>query len=296
MEIPRDYISYSQIRTFRKSPQEYYKRYVLGQDMYESKWLKYGKRFSEAVEDGGSDDEIIDAMVKEVTVYEGTEVEAKAETDKIDLPLFGYKDTAKDGAFREYKTGTKEWTQERVNNHEQLLMYALIDYLNTGEVPTVHLDWLPVEEHGDGSVSFTGELYTFERDISEEEVLAYIDEVKDVINAIRAYEPDDEVDLIELEPEKAGLFNQYMQLDKEIDQLEEKQDEVKEKVKQYMMDEAIQKVSADDGTFYQQTYKSYDYPEEVQEIKETLNEKRKQARENGEVDVSETTSISFRSN
>jgi hypothetical protein len=305
MELP-PYISWSRINAFKTNPQEYYRRYILNEKMFETKWLKYGKAFADAVEAGKSDDDIIDTMVNEVETYKNVEKEVEAKTDDLPLKLYGFIDTHKEGAFREYKTGTAKWTQNRVDNHGQLLMYATMEYLNTGEIPEVHLDWLPVEELTDGSLSFTGEIYSFERVITEPEIESFLDEVKQLIEEIEEYEPKDEFDLYELPEDKQDLYNEYLEIQRKENQLAEKKNDIKEKLEDYMVAEGLQKITSSDGTFYQHTTKNYTYPDSVSEkeneIKDSMKDSRseikkmkKEAEKSGEATLEETKSIRFRS-
>lgn len=305
MELP-PYISWSRFNLFTSNPQEYYKRYILGEDMFETKYLRYGKAFANAVENGGSDDPIIDAMVEEVTTYEIVEEECEAKPDGFPIKMYGFKDTSRKGAFREYKTGTTKWTQNRVNNHGQLLFYAAMDYVNTGEVPEVHLDWLPVEELNDGSLAFTGELYSFERVITEQEIKSFLDDIRQVIEDIQEYEPTDEFDLFELPDDKQDLFNEYLKIQRKENQLGEKKSAIKEKLEKYMIEESVQKVNSEAGTFYQHTSRKWNYPESVtkkeKEIKEENKERKneikklkKEAEDSGDATVEESKSLRFRS-
>lgn len=298
MELP-PYISWSRIRTFKQSPNEYYRRYVLGEEIYETKYLKYGKEFANAVENGGSDDEIIDEMVQQVTTYDDVEKKMRAEIDdesyNIPVPLFGYIDTYKDGAFREYKTGKSEWTQYKVDNHGQLLMYATLTWLNTGVVPDIHLDWLPTTEQN-GNLRFTGEIYTYERNITEDEIKDFLVDIENVIGEMEEYQPKDEASIDELEEDEKNLLIRYMQVNDSIDNLKDQKYELENQIQEMFADNTIRKVNSEVGSFYQRKNKSYSYPQEIEELRSELNQKRKEARDNGEVEVNESTSLVFKKN
>ncbi len=76
------------------------------------------------------------------------------------LTLVGYLDTFCDKTFKkigEFKTGKKPWDQTRADNHGQLTMYCLMNYLVNKIRPEdteIFLAWMPTQDNSDFSISF----------------------------------------------------------------------------------------------------------------------------------------------
>lgn len=79
---------------------------------------------------------------------------------KVTAGLVGYADTFCDKTFKklgEYKTGKKEWTQKRVDEHLQIDMYLLMNFIMHKIKPEdveITLVWMPTMERNDFSIFF----------------------------------------------------------------------------------------------------------------------------------------------
>jgi len=176
LELPRGYISWSQLTMWEKQPKKYKDRYFYGEETFTNKEMRFGKLVAEAIEVGRSDDEVINQLVTLIPRYEVTEkkLEAEIKLGKTVIPLLGYLDTwrKKDGAIREYKTGKTPWTQAMANKHGQLFFYALEQYLIVGRLPaSVHLDWIQTQNSADGGIELTGMIQSFEVEITLGDVI-----------------------------------------------------------------------------------------------------------------------------
>lgn len=112
--------------------------------------MRFGKAFADSVEAGNP--------LVPVIVQSSVEHPFKAKFGKIEL--VGYGDSFCSFTRRlleEYKTGRKEWTQKRADEHGQFDMYLLILWLsekiNPAEVKC-RLHWIPTVQNADLSIAF----------------------------------------------------------------------------------------------------------------------------------------------
>jgi hypothetical protein len=158
-ETPRPYLSWSQFDLFRKSPEEYRKRYFRGARL-ESEALTLGKNVAEALE--SDKPEALDVSLG--FVPKGKEMEKEISADCEGVPLYGRMDSFTEETLTviEYKTGTVAWTQKKADQHGQLTFYALMVYLKHGKVPPeMWLYWLPTARNEQGRLALTGEMKSF---------------------------------------------------------------------------------------------------------------------------------------
>ncbi len=146
----RDF-SWSQISSFEYDPEQWYRKYFLREEEYETEELKFGKYIGEKL---ASDPKFI----LEVPRLDKFEHCFRVMFGKI--MLIGYADgfcTITKKKLDEYKTGVKEWTQKRADEHGQFDMYLLMHYITEKIKPEevqLRLVWLPTErkENGDFKV------------------------------------------------------------------------------------------------------------------------------------------------
>ena len=180
MKLVRNHFSWSQLNLWETSPKAYVDRYIHEKPMFETKALLYGKRFSEDMEQGFSDDPIMDKIINKVP--RGILQEHRVEAEFEGTTLLGFEDSSEVGGFLEYKTGSKVWTQERADNHGQLHFYSLIRLLNGKPMPKVRLIWLPTED-----TQLTMEIKEFWVDITDSNIENIKKRIRKAIKEIRAY-------------------------------------------------------------------------------------------------------------
>lgn len=143
-------LSWSAISSFMYDKEQWYRKYVLGQPDPASKEMIFGKLFADSCENG--------EPLAPVTIL--CEVEKKFEIVFNKIPMIGYADTyckKTKKVIGEYKTGKKAWDQKRVDDHGQITLYALFNYITYKVKPEdceFFLEWIPTEEHGDFSINF----------------------------------------------------------------------------------------------------------------------------------------------
>lgn len=174
---PRGYLSYTQIELWRKDPKRYIRQYIHGESGFENAGMRFGKRTSDALENGADgDDLLMEAAVALIPAYAKREHEIRAtlkDKDGRSVVLLGKLDTfdPKTPRFREYKTGKVPWTQARANKHWQLPFYAALIMLDCGKIPKdTYLDWIETE-YTDYGVQFTGNIKSYRVEIDMLRVL-----------------------------------------------------------------------------------------------------------------------------
>lgn len=175
--------SWSQHSSFDYNPEEWFKRYILGEEMAETPQLKFGKLFAEAVEWG--------KPMAPLTVYRLTEhyVEAPLSDFKVNGYLDSYDRLKHDRPhLAEYKTGAKAWTQKRVNEHGQLTYYAMLLWLRDKIKPEdidMILQWVPTSLQKDYSYGIAldaegkAHVHTFETSRTMADVLKLVGQIED---------------------------------------------------------------------------------------------------------------------
>lgn len=163
LKLPRGYLSWSQLNLWETSPKKYKERYFFGEESFVSKEMRFGKKLANAIEAGKTDDPMIEQAIAIIPKYDKVEykIECVLKYGKVEIPLLGFIDNYKNGSLREIKTGKVSWTQKRANGHGQLDFYALMEHIQTGKIPKIHLDWLETENLGNGIV-LTGHIQSFE--------------------------------------------------------------------------------------------------------------------------------------
>ncbi len=158
-------LSWSQLSSFSWNKDDWYTKYVLGIEPPLSPELIFGKAFADSCEAG--------TPLAPVTLLSKQELPLDAVLDGI--KLFGYVDTIDEATLAEtgeFKTGVKPWDQKRVDNHGQITMYALMNFLQNKihpEKAKFWLEWIPTKKVHRDNGDFSGYDYdiVFASDPSE---------------------------------------------------------------------------------------------------------------------------------
>jgi len=146
-------LSWSAISSFNYSPEQWYKRYILNEVSEPSAEMEFGSKFAQSIEDGT-------CAVKELMDQLQKKKEHKFSVVFNGIPLVGYGDAFCNNTFKkldEVKTGYKEWDTKRVDEHGQITMYNLMNYITNRVRPeevTNTLYWLPTQKNNDFTISF----------------------------------------------------------------------------------------------------------------------------------------------
>lgn len=137
--LPKKYLSYSQLDLWRKSKDQYRERYYYEDGIpFENAETIFGKKIAKMLEDG-----IRHPVLDKIPKYKFSEY--KIQIDVGGVPFFGVMDSFSKHFKRilEYKTGKQAWDIVRVRKHDQLVVYSLLTKLKFGKVdPLVRLVWM----------------------------------------------------------------------------------------------------------------------------------------------------------
>src|SRR3990167_4748367 len=151
---PRDYLSYSQMVLWERSPKTYKRVYLYGERIPETEAMKLGKEVAEMLEkDEENEDMALEAVRLQIPKYQYREkelrVSVKLRGNKINL--LGRLDCYSKSKFGEVKTG-KKWTQAMADKSDQITFYALIYYLLYKKFPAMWLHWIETKNGITGRV------------------------------------------------------------------------------------------------------------------------------------------------
>lgn len=178
-------LSWSAISCFEWDRDEWFSKYVLGRREVPSREMKFGSAFGKSIEEGRC----------EVEMDRYDTFEQKLQVRFGDIPLIGFIDnwdSVGQRGFRETKTGKKEWTQKRANDHGQLRMYALMIYITYGINPEsleIYLDWFPTVENNDFTISLKNppEIHTFRVKVTMRDILDFGAKINRIYAEMREY-------------------------------------------------------------------------------------------------------------
>lgn len=194
---PRQYLSWSQLDLFERSPERYKEVYIYGRQMPINRGMVLGKQMTDGLESGEmTGDPILDLVMERIPKFEirdkiledprGEEVECQGKTyrvpvlkdGKIRIPILAKPDSMKAEmtGFKEYKTGQERWTAAKVRNSGQMRFYGTAMYLVSGRIPNenelVHaLTAKQNPEDPQSRVIPTGDIYRYPFPLAMSDVL-----------------------------------------------------------------------------------------------------------------------------
>lgn len=193
LNLPRKYLSYSQMDLWQKNKSAYRERYYLNGPSFENKETIFGKQTAKLLEDGTTH-----PILSKVPRYKF--MEYKIQVKVLGVPFMGVPDTfslIKKG-FREYKTGKNPWTDVMVHKHNQLVIYSLLTKIKFKKVdPWCELIWIQTRwgtskrefdghtlEGRTNEIEFTGKIQIFKRRIAEWERRAMAKKIRSIAEEI----------------------------------------------------------------------------------------------------------------
>lgn len=192
INLPRGYLSYSQISLWQQNPKNYAQIYFDGRDELRTsnRAMEYGKVVADALENGiDTGDLLTDSAMLMLPKYDvaDQEIRTTLPTKDGNIPILIKPDSldSKTKDFIEYKTGRTAWTQKKVEKHLQLYFYALGIYLEYKVVPkNVRLVWIETERTEEGEVKPTGNVKEFTVKITLSHIMNTMALVKKVAQEI----------------------------------------------------------------------------------------------------------------
>jgi len=161
--LPRGYLSYSQLVLWEKSKNNYYQTYYEGVPSVSNKYMALGKKVAEYLENGEMEeyDPIIECIGIIIPAYPKKEYPFTVMFEGIKLYAKFDGFNPKKLELGEYKTG-KKFTQAMVNKSDQLTFYAFMIWLKHKKMPKIQLHWAKTKELSEDTICLTGELKTFD--------------------------------------------------------------------------------------------------------------------------------------
>lgn len=132
-------LSYSQISCFKKSKEDYYKRYILKEPFITNDYIEFGSRVGNALEKNdfskfNDSEKVILEKLPRLDLFERRTI-----LNYEDFYIIGFIDTCKDNFTEiiDYKTGGKKKEfQYELDSYDQLHLYALSLRQETGITPS----------------------------------------------------------------------------------------------------------------------------------------------------------------
>lgn len=306
MKTNRDYYSWSQHNLFKSSKFQFYKRYVLGEELHLPQFEK-GKEFAEYRETGEIphyvDDPLLESVSNVIPII--GKCEAKIEvgfdtglSDVGHLKLLSYIDECANdlSEFAEYKTGKNPWTQKDVNNHKQLDFYAFSIYLLSGGdiIPKCTLYWIETEEVvvlGEKKLMYTGVVEFFEKQFT-------ITDIENIaVDIATTYEQIINWEYVEIEIED-NLVDRYIELNEQAKAISSEMNLIKLKVMDELNSVGSKYAVASNGKFSISERKSPIYSKELikleKEYKNEIDELKKAEKDSPDIKYSITESLLFK--
>ena len=169
LKLPKEHLSVSQINLWESDPIAYQKKYFIGIPDPPSPFLEFGKQFAKDIEDYAAgvqrDYNFPEGFLDMTLIY--PHVEYKLEHDFGDFKMLGFIDNmSKDYELVvDFKTGTQNWSTERLQQSLQMQTYSLILWKQFGVIPTSVISYWKTKLKGK-TLSWTGEnesyMYVFD--------------------------------------------------------------------------------------------------------------------------------------
>jgi len=181
-------LSWSAISSWNYSKEDWAKKYIDGEAPKSSKEMDWGKKIGKLLETDP-------AYLPQVPRH--SKMEHKFSVNLSGIPLVGYADSFCDKSHKkllEFKTGKKPWDQKRSDEHGQITMYCLMNYITNKIKPEdmdIALVWLPTQDNGDFSISFVEpieeNIKIFKTKRTMQDILLFASEIKRIYKEMEEY-------------------------------------------------------------------------------------------------------------
>ncbi len=181
---PRQYISWSSLSLFERSPEQWAEVYLYGKQVPVNRGMAYGRTMADGLENGeATGDPVLDLMIAQLPKFELMDkpLEAEMPCGNRKIKILAKPDTMKEdlSAFWEYKTGQAPWSQSKVDSFGQITFYNTAMYLKTGkndrEMGLVHVQTVKGEAE---RIQPTGEIFTYRTKRSMSDTLKMMVRIK----------------------------------------------------------------------------------------------------------------------
>ena len=292
MQRNRDYFSWSQYNLWHTSKREFWKQYNQNAERKSNKFFDKGKELAQYMEDGHIQQDCKDPMLEHVAsrIPRLAIMEHKLEVKFHSTKLLGFVDSGEEEGrlFMEYKTGKKPWTQEMVDEHDQLLFYAYMYFIKNRRIPGCKLIWVETMETPNG-LMYTGELTPFDRTFTMREIMDFGAKIYETLSEIEAYEYK------ELEISDA-VVERYVQLINQKNEIDGELAIIIQKVHADLSNADVTFGKGSKGNFIIARRKTWKYSPKVDKIKVDLKALQTLEQKSGTAKNKVTESISFKLN
>lgn len=257
-------LSASQIQSALNGYSDYYKKYILGLS-FSNKYMDFGNKVHELVQNTDIG----------VDIPKG-ENESNFEITLSDFPdvvLNGYLDIKSDNVVAEIKS-----SKDITNTDKYQLQCDFYQYVTR----------LPVElfifetQEIDGVLSLTGNYKKVNHVYDEQRIKANITQA---LENIKAYAEKYKNETVNVDLEK--LSAEYLELKSQIELLENRQDEIKELVKE----KSPEGYKSENTTIFYTERKSYEYPDDIKTLEVSVKEKKKEFEKTANYETTKSITI-----
>ena len=266
--LPKPYLSKSQIASWTKSREEYKRTYFLGEKRAPTAEMRFGS----------------------AAEREETQTQTEIKADLNGLQLFGIMDAFSENLqiVRDDKTGKVAWDEKRLLESWDFKFYSVAVFQKYGFIPNFEIFW--EETAGKGNqIVFTGHCETFSARATEAEIAEFSAEIIRIAGEISA---------AFTEFQKSGSVSdsneQVEFLAEKISNAKKMLAESEAELKSVCESEQIEKYKSDLITIYPTTRKKWEYPESVVSAEAEAKRLKKAAESDGTATFTESTSLTFK--
>jgi hypothetical protein len=185
-------LSWSALSSFDYDPEQWFKRYILGEKQRENSRMIFGKVIAHSIEMGRP---LVPFTIINGEPIKGKNVEHPFKVMFSGVPLIGFADTFDHVSFKklgEFKTSEKGWDQTRVDQHGQITMYLLMNYITNKVNPEdveCFLEYAQTYEDSNFKIKFVKpvKIYHFKTKRTMADILRFGKYINDTIDAMQKY-------------------------------------------------------------------------------------------------------------
>ena len=295
LTLPTKHLSYSQLSLWHEDKGAYWNRYFRGIKPPPNIWMAFGDRFARAIEAVAKDGELpedaperMDEVLPQLSILDIAEHHAVFHSP-AGWSVQGYFDTYSPGKVIDYKTGGKEWTQERAEDHKQLHLYALMHHQQTGKYPVVGIEWCEtLTDLPANHVELTGRVEKFYYQATPQQCAQALEWANDTAHDIsRHYEAWIGKDFDDY------IFQQYAKAQEQLAHWKAVEKQLKAEYTELMQNAGLSRYEVAGGNFSTYLKKSWKYHPDVDAH---IKDIQAQAREEGQAEEVEKTIFMYRKN
>ena len=192
MNLPKPYLSHTQMSLWLKSPEQYKQQYFEGHRFEPTPYMRHGQAIAKLIEQNHE-------SVRFVPRLRYPEHEIR--TVIAGVPTLSYLDSFDTNPYQflEYKTSKNKWDSSMVESCDQLRFYACAIKAVYGSLPELcHLVWLRTsvvseimdergvtwQEIGDGRIILTGEAQMFPKVFTAGEIDLFEQKIREIAEQI----------------------------------------------------------------------------------------------------------------